>query len=158
MNTRYFTKPLLSISVAALLTAGAVTGCSTTSTPYASTSAYPASSAVAANYGRIETIEYVRGGSGGTSGAGAVVGGLVGGLLGNQVGGGTGRAAATVAGAVGGAVVGNKIEENRQGGADAYQIGVRLDNGAFITVTQDNVNDLRIGNRVTIQNNRVYRY
>jgi outer membrane lipoprotein SlyB len=172
MSTRYLRKsPLLSLSLASVLAVGALTGCSTTD-PYATTAAYPATaypsaaypsgypagSTVAAGYGRIESIEYVRGGAtGSTSGAGAVVGGLVGGLLGNQVGGGTGRTAATVAGAVGGAVVGNSLERNRQVG-DVYQIGVRLDNGAYVTVMQDSVADLRIGNRVTIQNNRVYRY
>jgi outer membrane lipoprotein SlyB len=157
---------LLSLSLAAAVAVGAV-GCSSAPT-YSSTAGYPAGtyagstygSTATSAYGRVESIEYVRGGGGGsTSGAGAVVGGLVGGLLGNQVGGGTGRTAATVAGAVGGAVVGNNIEQNRQNnGADMYQIGVRLDNGAFVTILQDSAVDLRVGNRVTIQNNRVFRY
>jgi outer membrane lipoprotein SlyB len=83
---------------------------------------------------------------------------VVGGLLGNQVGGGTGRGLATAAGVVGGAVVGTQVEQrNRQGGT-AYQIGVRLDNGGYQTYTQDSVGDLNIGNRVRVDNGRVYRY
>ena len=59
---------------------------------------------------------------------------------------------------VGGAVVGNQVEQrNRQGGT-AYQIGVRLDNGGYQTYTQESIGDLNIGNRVRVDNGRVYRY
>jgi outer membrane lipoprotein SlyB len=96
-------------------------------------------------------------GSGGI-GAGAVVGGVVGGVLGNQVGQGTGRTAATAAGVVGGALVGNEIQKSNQRVREAYQINVRLDNGSYLSVVQDSVSDLRVGNRVRVENNRVYRY
>jgi outer membrane lipoprotein SlyB len=98
-------------------------------------------------------------GNTGGIGAGAVVGGLVGGLLGNQVGGGRGKTAATVAGVVGGAVVGNQVEQRNAAPArQMYQVGVRLDNGAYQTIMQDSVADLRVGSRVRIQNERVYLY
>ena len=110
-----------------------------------------------ATYGTIDAIQVTHAGPG-SSGAGAVAGGLVGALLGNQIGSGGGRTAATVAGAVGGAVVGNNVEKNRAQAQDAYQISVRLDNGDYRSVVQDNVNDLRVGNRVRVIDGRVYRY
>jgi uncharacterized protein YcfJ len=91
-------------------------------------------------------------------GAGAVVGGVVGGLVGNQIGGGSGRTAATAVGVVGGALIGNQIQNNNQQVRDVYQVGIRLDSGAYQTMTLDDVGDLRVGNRVRIENGRVYRY
>lgn len=109
-------------------------------------------------YGVIDSIQVVNTGGSSSSGAGALIGGVAGGILGNQIGGGSGNTAATIAGAVGGAVVGNQIERNRAQPHTGYQISVRLDNGQYQTVVQDNVTDLRVGNRVEIQNDRVYRY
>lgn len=135
---------------------------------YPATQSYPAAQGYPSNtqnygtqYGVVDSIQMVRGQTAATGpGVGAVLGGVVGGLLGNQVGGGKGKTAATVAGVVGGAVVGNQVEQNNrnQAAADAYQINVRLDNGSYVTVTQDNANDLRVGNRVRIENGRAYRY
>jgi outer membrane lipoprotein SlyB len=142
-----------------------IAGCAAPGYPQAS-SPYPASGPAGqqgqgyyGSYGVVDSIQVVNTQSGpGGIGAGAVVGGLVGGLLGNQVGGGTGRGLATAAGVVGGAVVGNQVEQrNRQGGT-AYQVGVRLDNGGYQTYTQESIGDLNIGNRVRIDNGRVYRY
>lgn len=125
-----------------------------TSTPYYSNSGSNSSS-----YGAIESIQMTRPAANATSGGGAILGGLVGGLLGNQVGGGSGRTAATVVGAVGGAVVGNNVEKNRNAGAPAmYEIRVRLDNGDSMTVVQDSIYELRVGNRVRIADNHAYRY
>lgn len=117
---------------------------------------YPAASpSYAYSTGTIDAIQ-VRQGSDGGIGMGAVVGGVVGGLLGNQVGGGRGKKAATVAGVVGGAMVGHQMERNAQT-RDAYEIRVRMDNGAYQTVTQDNISDLQVGSRVRVENQRVYR-
>jgi outer membrane lipoprotein SlyB len=111
-----------------------------------------------AGYGTIESIQ-VTNGDGRTSGAGAIVGGLVGALAGNQVGSGGGRTAATVAGGVAGAAIGNNVERNRNGdGQQMYAVNVRLDNGEYRTIMQDNVVDLRVGNRVRVVDGRVYRY
>ncbi len=111
-------------------------------------------------YGVIDSINSVRtDGNGNPIGIGTVIGGVVGGVLGNQVGGGTGRTVATVAGAVGGAVVGHELEKNRNNAnSTAYRIGVRLDNGGYETFTQDNIGDMRVGDRVRIDNGRVTRY
>lgn len=129
-------------------------------------SAYPTSypsntmgAPAATAFGVVESIQAVNTGTSSSGiNAGTVVGGVVGGLLGNQVGGGTGRGVATAAGVVGGALVGNQIQKNTQAQGTAYQVGVRLDNGAFQTVTQDSVADLNVGSRVRLDNGRVYRY
>lgn len=120
---------------------------------------YPVTSSpsYAQTFGTIDSIQVRQGGADPAAGAGAVIGGVVGGLLGNQVGGGNGRAAATVAGVIGGAMIGNQVERNTQA-RGAYQVGVRLDNGSYQTVVQDNVADLYVGSRVRIENDRVYRY
>ena len=52
---------------------------------------------------------------------GSILGGVAGGLLGNQVGGGNGRTAATAAGAIAGAIVGDRMENNGNGGAVEQQ-------------------------------------
>lgn len=93
-----------------------------------------------------------------SSGAGAILGAVVGGALGNQVGSGTGRAAATVAGAVGGAVVGNKIEERNRDTQAYYQVDVRLDNGDFRTFDYMDLNGLRVGDRVRVQDGQLQRW
>ncbi|GGC76179.1 hypothetical protein GCM10011396_24280 [Undibacterium terreum] len=124
------------------------------------TTSVPVSQQIAYNYGVVDSIQIVqvqterRG-----PGAGALVGGIVGGVLGNQVGGGSGNTVATVAGAVGGAVVGNRVEQNNNPPQvrEMYQITVRMDNGSYQTITQDAIADVRVGTRVHIENNRVYR-
>jgi outer membrane lipoprotein SlyB len=148
--------------LAALLTTAALLGgcASNNSQPYyGSNDGYRGGydNTASAGYGTIESIQ--AGGDGRTSGAGAIVGGLVGALAGNQVGSGGGRTAATVAGGVAGAAIGNKVESNRNAeSANSYSVNVRLDNGEYRTVNQDNVYDLRVGNRVRIVDGRVYRY
>jgi outer membrane lipoprotein SlyB len=113
-------------------------------------------------YGRVNSIEVV-----GTtaqpnrvSPAGAIIGGVVGGVLGNQVGKGTGRDVATAAGVIGGAVAGNAIanRNNQQGQvASAYRINIQVDNGTWRAYDVPNPGDLRVGDRVRIQNGQIYR-
>jgi len=149
----------------ALLAVAILSGCANprynspvTSQPYpVPVQTYPATSpGYYQNYGTVESIQVRQAAGNGGIGMGAVVGGVVGGLLGNQVGGGRGKKAATVAGVVGGAMVGHEMERN--GGRDAYQIGVRMDNGSYRTLTQDNAADLQVGSRVRVENERAYRY
>lgn len=135
--------------------AAVMSGCANTG--YSPVSSSPSYSGAA--YGVVEAIEMASGSGGGIGGigAGAVIGGVVGGVLGHQVGGGTGQDIATVAGVVGGAVAGHQIEKSRTQ-QDAYRIRVRLDNGGYQTVTQQSISDMRVGDRVRIENDRVYRY
>jgi len=146
--------------IAAFLAAAALmSGCANTDSSSASSS--PSYSGTA--YGVVEAIETVPASSGGIGGsgigAGAVIGGVVGGVLGHQVGSGTGQDVATVAGVVGGAVAGHQIEKSTKSKQqDAYRIRVRLDNGGYQTVTQQSINDLRVGDRARIENGSVSRY
>ncbi len=106
-------------------------------------------------YGYVEDIAYVQG-SGGSTGAGAVVGGIIGGVVGHQVGSGRGNTAATVAGAAGGALIGNEVEKNRNVG-ERIEVRVRLDSGARVTYSQESPRDFRNGDRVRIEDGRVFR-
>lgn len=144
------------ITLAAASAAAMLGGCASSTQPAAVTYS-PASSPMAASYGTIDSIQVVRVG-GATSGAGAVTGGLVGALLGNQVGSGSGRTAATVAGAVGGALVGNKVENDRNQPHDTYQISVRMDNGDYRVLQQDDIAGMQVGARVRLVDGHLYRY
>ena len=110
-----------------------------------------------AGYGYVERIEVVQKNAG-PNVVGTVIGGIVGGLIGHQIGSGTGQTAATIAGAVGGSVAGNQIEKRSRGANESFRVTVRLDNGSYQTVTQDNITDLRTGDRVRVDGNQVYRY
>ena len=114
------------------------------------------------SYGVIDSINSVRSdsnASGSPIGIGTVIGGVVGGVVGNQVGSGNGKTAATAAGVVGGAYVGHQLEKNRSNdGTYNYRIGVRLDNGRYETFQQNNIGNMRVGDRVRIDNGEVTRY
>lgn len=123
---------------------------------------YPTATAPAiAQFGRVTNVELVRTQQQPSTGigAGAVVGGVVGGVVGHQVGRGTGRDIATVVGAVGGALVGHAIEKGRTPPTvtEIHRVTVQQDNGivrAFDYATPPNV---RIGDRVRVENDQLYR-
>lgn len=123
--------------------------------PSASTSPRPAD-AQNVRYGYVEAVENLNSGSS-APGIGAIGGAIAGGVLGNQVGHGTGRAAATVGGAVIGGVAGHKAEEAVRGRAGpSYRFRVRLDDGTYQTVTQEQNENLRVGDRVRVENGRLW--
>ena len=107
-------------------------------------------------YGVVEYVETVpvRGQS---SGVGAVLGGVVGGLLGHQVGGGRGNTVATIGGAVAGAMAGNAVEGSTVVG-QTYRVTMRLNDNSRVTLTQNNPNGLRVGDRARIENNMAVPY
>ena len=90
--------------------------------------------------------------------AGTLIGGIVGGLIGHQIGGGTGQTVATIAGAAGGAYAGNQVEQRRRAPHESFRVTVRMDNGQYQTVTEDNITDLRTGDRVRVNGNTISRY
>jgi outer membrane lipoprotein SlyB len=106
-------------------------------------------------YGVVEHIDLFREGRSEPTGLGAVIGGIAGGVIGHQFGGGLGNAAATLGGAVGGAFLGNHIEHANA--RDRYRVTVRLDSGARLEITEVGEGELRVGDRVRVVNNRVYR-
>ena len=107
-------------------------------------------------YGVVEAIDMYRGGSSAPIGLGAIIGGVAGGIIGHQFGSGSGNTAATIAGAVGGAAVGHEVQKSSA--QDRYRVVVRLDSGATLALNQVGQGELRVGDRVRIVNNRVYRF
>jgi outer membrane lipoprotein SlyB len=144
--------------LAAAAVALALTACASAPTSYNEpryVSAPSPRDAASAASGRVVAIDVVRG-SGGSSGAGAVIGGVLGGVLGHQVGSGRGNDAATVAGAIGGAVVGNEVEKRRNGD-ERYRVTVQLRDGREASFVQDSLGDLRVGDRVRVDGDRLFR-
>lgn len=108
-------------------------------------------------YGVVQNIETVRAQSQ-TSGGGAIVGGVVGGLIGHQVDHGARKDLATGVGVVAGALIGNEIEKNNRGAHDIYRVTVQTERGGVRSFDYATLNDLRIGDRVRIENNQLYRW
>lgn len=148
------------LGLTAVLALGA---CETMNTPANNSNAgtaYPqstASSGVYYGYGVVQSIEIVRQNNAGI-GLGAIAGAVVGGIVGNQVGAGRGNTAATVIGAAGGAYAGHELEKQGRQPTDAYKLAIRMDNGSYQTLMQNSVADLRVGDRVQIDNGFARRY
>jgi outer membrane lipoprotein SlyB len=123
----------------------------------------PAATTTAAatlEFGRVTGIEYFPGGvtSSGINVPGAIVGGVAGAVLGNQIGSGSGRDAATVLGGAAGAAVGSQV--GRTGGTvtnPVYRVSIQTDQGAMRAYDVPGTGDLRIGDRVRIENGVIYR-
>lgn len=156
----------LSATVAAGLAAVSLAACSSFGPTYPTqpVSTYPVSTMPVAGveYGRIVNIEYLPAGTSSPTGPnilGAVVGGLAGAALGNQVGSGGGRAAATILGGVAGAAVGSHIARNAQGVTTTagYRITMQSDSGMIRTYEVPATGDLRVGDRVRVDNGVIYR-
>ena len=142
---------LVPMAVATLLGACAV--------PYPAYSQLPEMNARAESaqveYGVVSAIEKARGVP---SGAGAAVGGVIGAVIGREIGGsGDARTAGTMIGALLGAMAGREIERQHGSGRDGVRVVVRLDRGGERSVEQADGQDLRIGDRVAVDNGRVVR-
>ena len=144
---------------AASLALTALAGCGSDPVSYSEpryTSSGPYYSNVAYNdFGRVVAIDVVRGDRR-TSGGGAIAGAIVGGVIGHQIGSGRGNDVATAAGAVGGALAGNEIERRRNDD-EYYRVTVQLRDGREATFTQESLDGLRVGDRVRVADNRLYR-
>jgi len=112
------------------------------------------------NYGVVQSIELVQQASNSSGlGVGTLAGAVVGGIIGNQVGSGGARPAATVLGAAGGAYAGHQLEKrNQQQSSDEYKITVRMRDNSYQSVIQTTSADLRVGDRVVIDNGVARRY
>lgn len=132
--------------------------------PAYSAQPYPtvASAPMSTEYGRIVNIEYLPVGTTAPASSGvigAVVGGLLGAGVGSAIGAGVGRTAATVLGGVAGAAVGSHIARNQQGVTTqaGYRITMQTDNGVIRTYEVPATGDLRVGDRVRVDNGVIYR-
>ncbi len=153
------------IGLAAVLTLGACANTYTPANTSSSGAAYPqstSSSRVYSEYGVVQSIDLIRADNAGIAGSGigvgAIAGAVVGGLVGSQVGGGSGKTAATVLGAAGGAYAGHELEKRSQAQSDAYRFTIRMQDGSYQTVTQSSNADIRVGDRVRIDNGVARRY
>lgn len=91
------------------------------------------------------------------TGAGAVAGGLLGGVVGHQFGKGDGKKAMTVLGAVGGAVAGHQVEKAASTKVVGYRVQVQLDNGETRTFEPTQLDGLKVGDRVRIDQGQLRR-
>ncbi len=113
-------------------------------------------------WGRVARIEYVPPGTasaGNNNVIGAVVGGVAGAALGRTIGGGSGRDVATVLGGVAGAAVGSQVGRNASGATTmpSYRVAVQSEQGAVYTYEVASVGDLKVGDRVRVENNVIQR-
>jgi outer membrane lipoprotein SlyB len=151
-------KHLYSIGTAIAVMAVSMVGCAGPEPqPYYASQGYASQQPPSYSVGVVDRIEVIRTGDGNNV-AGTVIGGIVGGLIGHQIGSGRGQTAATVIGAAGGAVAGSQIEQRSRRANETFRITVRLDAGGYQTVTQEDLTDLRTGDRVRLEGGRVHRY
>lgn len=108
---------------------------------------------VCADCGLVESVREVKAPAD-PSGLGAAAGGVVGGLLGNQVGKGSGRTIATLIGIAGGAYAGHQVEKTQRT-VSRWDVGVRMENGEYRTVSLDSAPPWRTGDRVRLQGGRL---
>lgn len=171
----FVTASVLMLSTLAACVAPMQTSDSAYPAPYPSTTTqpgvypqggYPAAGYPAQNqqrayteFGRVSNVEVLRTPEQGRgSGVGAVLGGVAGAVVGRQIGGGSGRDAATVAGVVGGALAGNAIEKNRNTTVrETYRVSIQLDNGSARAYDVPSPGELRVGDRVRIENGQISR-
>jgi len=111
---------------------------------------------VRVDYGTIEAIEIYRASDNQPINTGSVLGGIAGGVIGHQIGRGGGKTAATVVGALGGPVIGNE-NDKKQVQSSRYRITVRLDSGSSLVVEDTHDVNLRVGDRVRVEDSRIYR-
>ena len=161
----YFPSRFVSVASSAVVLASLMACAPMNTTPV---NTFPTSSttsnqqAAFVEFGRVNNVEIIRTQQQPTqgSGIGAVIGGVAGAVVGSQIGSGSGRSAATVIGAVGGAVAGNAIEKSRTANVaagESYRISVQLDNGSMRAYDTPTYDDIRIGDRVRIENGQVRR-
>lgn len=120
---------------------------------------YPNAQGNYAEYGRVSNVEVLRSQQPAQgTGVGAVIGGVAGAAIGSQIGGGNGRNVATVAGAIGGALAGNAIEKSRNTTVqESFRVSIRMDNGSMRSYDVPAMGELRIGDRVRVENGQLYR-
>jgi outer membrane lipoprotein SlyB len=130
--------------------------------PVAPPTVVPVAPAIASlEFGRVTNIEYFPGGTAVSriNIPGAIVGGVAGAVIGNQAGRVLGgRDAATILGGAAGAVIGSQAGTTTTVVDTAYRITIQTDSGAFRTYDVAATGDLRIGDRVRVENSVIYRY
>ncbi len=130
----------------------------TSNAPVYSPGGYGSTAPAAVSYGVVRSIESVGNSSEQAHGGGAVVGGIIGAVIGRQFADGNrGKNVGTVAGAVGGALIGNEVEKNARREQHGVRVNVQLEQGGMRSFDYRNTIDLRVGDRVRIEGNQLFR-
>jgi outer membrane lipoprotein SlyB len=142
---------IAAVGCAALLGFGAVLPA------HAQGMASQAAVAAAQTYGTVRSIE--RGAaSSRPHGTGAVVGGILGAVVGRELAeGSAGKNVGAAIGAAAGAFIGNEIEKSVRRDRAAVRIAVTLDDGSIRHFNFRQAGDLRVGDRVRVEGNMLYR-
>lgn len=115
------------------------------------------------SFGTVTGIEMARdGGSAAPTGSGAVIGGIVGAVAGRAMAGSSTdgyrqRNVATALGAAVGAFMGHQVERHNQREAAGVRVTIALDRGGNVTLEQRDIGDIRVGDRVRVEGDRVMR-
>jgi outer membrane lipoprotein SlyB len=118
----------------------------------------PSGGSVVTAYGTVRSVESIGIAGDQPQGAGAVVGGVVGAVIGRQIADSHhGRNVGTAVGAVAGALIGNEIEKNARRDHGGVRISVTLDDGSLRRFDFKEPGGLRVGDRVRIEGNQLYR-
>jgi outer membrane lipoprotein SlyB len=107
-------------------------------------------------YGRVSNIEFFQ--TAPTTSVnipGAIVGGVAGAVVGSALSGG--RDAATVLGGVAGAAIGSQVNKPAAVGSSVYRVTIQVDTGVSRTYDVPATGDLRVGDRVRVENGVIYR-
>ena len=126
---------------------------------YAPAPGYSSANAGYVEYGQVINIDYIPGGTArtGPNVPGAIIGAVAGAVLGNQIGSGGGRDAATVLGGAAGAAVGSQVGRSTSVTDPVYRITLRTEQGVVRTYDVPVTGDLRVGDRVRVENGLIYR-
>lgn len=156
MRTSRFVSIATGAAAAALLSACVSRPVVVNNVPPATVTTVPAVPA-AVEFGRITNIEYFQTGepSAGINVPGAIVGGVAGAVVGSALSGG--RDAATVLGGVAGAAVGSQVGRTSTATSGMYRVTIQTDPGGWRTYDVPATGDLRIGDRVRVENGVIYR-
>jgi outer membrane lipoprotein SlyB len=151
--------------------AASLAACAYNPPQYAPVGAYPgggypvAAAPMGTEYGRVSNIQFFQAGpaASGQNVPGAVIGAVAGALVGNMVGrslgGVSARDTSTVLGGVGGAVIGSQAGRGAPGPATpVYRITVQSDQGVMRFFDVPSPGDLRIGDRVRVDNGVISHY
>lgn len=130
-----------------------VSGCGSRAQRNESVAQAPGYGTNVSQYGRVSGIEVVDGNSRGVGGA--VLGAVLGGVIGHQIGSGTGRDVATGLGAVGGALIGSRLQKRNE--SDVFRVTVRMEDGSSRSFDYQRIDDLRVGDRVRIDDGQIVR-
>lgn len=125
-------------------------------------SSYPAPTMAPASleYGRVTNIEFFQGGTAasGINVPGALIGAVGGAVLGRQIGSGSGRDAATILGGAAGAAIGSQVgRPSAATTSPVYRVSIQTDQGVMRVYDVPATGELRIGDRVRVENGVIYR-